>query len=413
MKKSLIPSLRFKDNNGKDYPDWQQKKLGEVLKFQDGYAFLSKNFVEKGINTIQVVRITDINNKNQNQDKIFVSRDLVEDLKLEDLILKEGDLLLSLTGAAGFNFFLWNKEQAILNQRTLRITPKNLKNKSLLYLIEPLIYQKINKLGTGQNNNLSKGDLKPLKILLPSLAEQEKIADCLSSSDELIEASQKKVAVLKQHKKGLMQKLFSQEVRFKDNNGKNYPDWKEKKLGEVCERIKIKNKNCNNVLTASGEKGLVNQEKFFSKRIASKNLSNYLLLKKGDFAYNRSSSTGYPFGAIKKLKLYDEGVVSSLYIAFRIIAENSNFMEFYFDTESFNKSISQVTQEGARSHGLLNVSVDDFFNIFLQLPSLPEQQKIADCLSSLDELIEASHKKVETLQQHKKGLMQKLFPMQR
>ena len=279
--------------------------------------------------------------------------------------------------------------------------------------------------GTGQKE-IKKTHLLDLDIFIPTPEEQQKIADCLSSIDELIELQEQKLVALRQHKKGLMQQLFpshndlqaSKQIvypklrfpQFKDCEG-----WKVVKLGNVFKRITLKNKENNqNVLTISAQYGLISQLEFFNKSVAAKNITGYYLLHKGDFAYNKSYSNGYPWGAIKPLKLYDKGVVSTLYICFRLqelYLEYCSFFEHYFETGLQNPEISQIAQEGARNHGLLNVSVQDFFeNISICLPSSKEQQAIADCLSSLDKLIREENEQIGRLKDHKKGLMQQLFP---
>lgn len=195
---------------------------------------------------------------------------------------------------------------------------------------------------------------------------------------------------------------------------KKAEEWAEMILGDVFERISEKNVNNNqNVLTISAQYGLVSQYDYFNKNVASTNIKNYYFIKKGDFAYNKSRSQGYPFGVIKPLHRYENGVVSTLYICFRIKKNCSiNFYEQYFGTNLINNEISKIAQEGARNHGLLNISVDDFFNkISLLVPSPLEQQKIAECLLSIDEEISAMKEKVEQLKTHKRGLMQKLFPV--
>ena len=245
-------------------------------------------------------------------------------------------------------------------------------------------------------------------------AEQQKIAECLSSVDDLIQAEADQLQALKDHKKGLMQQLFPQEgettpkLRFPGFEG----EWEEKKLGDVFKRITRKNKENNkNVLTISAQYGLVSQIDFFNKSVAAADVTGYYLLEKGDFAYNKSSSSGNPVGVIKPLKMYDKGVVSTLYICFRCNNPASiSFWEQYFNAGCLDAKIRTIAQEGARNHGLLNVPTSDFFTLTIIAPSLPEQQKIASCLSSLDEGIAAQQEKVEALKEHKKGLMQKLFP---
>lgn len=200
-------------------------------------------------------------------------------------------------------------------------------------------------------------------------------------------------------------------LRFPEFQGSN--EWEESPFEKVFIRLTGKNKDNNlNVLTISAQLGLVSQLEYFNKKVSAKDVSGYYLLHRGDFAYNKSYSKGYPMGAIKPLKKYDKGVVSTLYICFRVKSGNEAlFFEQYFDSGIINSEIEKIAQEGGRAHGLLNVSVKEFFrDINLYIPSPKEQQKIADCLSSIDELITAHTQKLEALKAHKKGLMQQLFP---
>ena len=195
---------------------------------------------------------------------------------------------------------------------------------------------------------------------------------------------------------------------------KNDGEWEVKRLGDLFTRVTDKNsENNKNVLTISAQYGLINQFDYFSKNVAAVDVSNYYIIQKGDFAYNKSRSQGYPFGAIKPLLLYDKGVVSTLYICFRLkdsTLYNADFFQYYFETGLINDQISNIAQEGARNHGLLNISTEDFFNIKLLVPPLTEQQRIAACLSSMDKLLSATNGKLEQLKTYKKGMMQKLFP---
>ena len=193
----------------------------------------------------------------------------------------------------------------------------------------------------------------------------------------------------------------------------NAGNWEEVKMRDIFVRVTTKNKEDNkNVLTISAQYGLVSQFDYFNKNIASVDVSNYYLIKKGDFAYNKSRSQGYPYGTIKPLLLYDKGVVSPLYICFRLKenAGNEDFFRHYFETSLINAEIAKIAQEGARNHGLLNISTEDFFNIRLRVPSYAEQRRIAECLSSIDELINTTNKKLDLLILLKEGMMQILFP---
>ena len=194
---------------------------------------------------------------------------------------------------------------------------------------------------------------------------------------------------------------------------KNLPSgWKSVRLKEISSRITRKNQDnkCQNVLTISAQSGLISQTDFFNKQVASKDLSSYILLKKGDFAYNKSYSAGYSFGAFKRLNFYDEGVVSPLYIYFKFNDDIcSDFFEFYFDGGQANRQIKDIVQEGARNHGLLNLSIDDFFNIKICTPPLDEQKKIAEILSTWDEAINLTINLIENKKRFKKALMQNLL----
>ena len=189
-------------------------------------------------------------------------------------------------------------------------------------------------------------------------------------------------------------------------------DWNFAKFKDLFDRMTDKNiiKN-DNVLTISAQHGLINQQKYFKKNIASKDTSGYYLLKKGDFAYNKSYSAGFDYGTIKKLKNYDYGVVSTLYICFKPKkdSESSDYFEHYFDANLFNSEIHVIAQEGARNHGLLNIGIDDFFNCNIINPPKEEQQNISKILSICDKVIELKEKLLAEQEKQKKWLMQKLM----
>ena len=197
-------------------------------------------------------------------------------------------------------------------------------------------------------------------------------------------------------------------LRFKEFND----EWSYQSLSKYVNRITSKNKNneSNLVLTISAQYGLVDQTNFFNRSVSSSNLTGYYLLNNGDFAYNKSYSNGYPWGAVKRLNKYNQGVVSSLYICFKpndLI--NSDFLEQYFETNKWYQQISEVSVEGARNHGLLNIAVNDFFNTKHYIPSIKEQEKISNFLSLLDKKIELQSKKIEDLKLFKKGLSNNIF----
>lgn len=189
-------------------------------------------------------------------------------------------------------------------------------------------------------------------------------------------------------------------------------EWKESVLSDFVERVKRKNKNnlCKLPLTISAQYGLVDQISFFNKVIASENMSNYYLLHKGDFAYNKSYSSEYPWGAIKRLDCYEQGTLSSLYICFKPYSHvSSDFLTHYFETSKWHQGISEIAVEGARNHGLLNVGIQDFFETRHCLPqSLLEQEKIAKFLNLIEERIATQNKIIYKLKSLIRGIAQNM-----
>ena len=190
--------------------------------------------------------------------------------------------------------------------------------------------------------------------------------------------------------------------------------WEQRKLGEIVERVTRKNNGqSDRPLTISAQDGLVDQCEYFDRQVASRDMSNYYLIKKGEFAYNKSYSDGYPFGAIKRLDYYDKGALSTLYIIFKIVDDRigSDFMVAYYMTSLWHKEISKRAAEGARNHGLLNISTEDFFNSELKIPNdIKEQIKVGKFVNQFDQYITLHQRKLEHLKLKKKSLLQKLFP---
>ena len=198
-------------------------------------------------------------------------------------------------------------------------------------------------------------------------------------------------------------------LRFPEFEG----EWEKKRLGDFTERVKRKNKyNLSKLpLTISAKYGLVDQITFFNKIVASTDMSNYYLLKKGEFAYNKSYSNDYPWGAIKRLDNYEQGVLSALYICFATQDNvESDFILQYFESPKWHKSVSEIAVEGARNHGLLNISVQDFFQTYHYVPKeKKEQTKIATLLYLIDERISTQNKIIEDLKKLKSAISERLF----
>ena len=192
--------------------------------------------------------------------------------------------------------------------------------------------------------------------------------------------------------------------------------WEQRKLGDAFERVVRKNTNNESwlPLTISAQDGLVDQITYFNNRVASRDVSNYYLVYNGEFAYNKSTSDGYPFGAVKRLDWYEKGVLSTLYIVFALKhpeKDDSDFMTVFYDTDRWHRGVAERAAEGARNHGLLNISAEDFFDIDTTMPEdKVEQEKIGRLLKKLDTLITLHQRKYEKLVNIKKSMLDKMFP---
>ena len=178
-------------------------------------------------------------------------------------------------------------------------------------------------------------------------------------------------------------------IRFKGYTD----DWEQRKLEDLVDRVTRKNQDLVSELplTISAQYGLIDQNEFFDKRVASKDVSGYYLIENGEFAYNKSTSTDAPWGAVKRLDRYENGVLSTLYIVFGIKKNNpvdSDFLVSYYSTNLWHKGIHEIAAEGARNHGLLNIAPADFFETELTIPQdIEEQKKIGDYFTNLDHFI--------------------------
>ena len=201
-------------------------------------------------------------------------------------------------------------------------------------------------------------------------------------------------------------------LRFPEFSG----EWEKYVLTEFVERVTRRNKGneCKLPLTISAQYGLVDQITFFNKIIASDDMSNYYLLTNGDFAYNKSYSSEYPWGAIKRLDRYEYGALSSLYICFRPLNHvSSDFLTHYFETKKWHQGISEIAVEGARNHGLLNIGIQDFFATKHYLPqSILEQEKIACFLNLIEERIRLQNKIIEDLKKLKSAIIHRCYSSQ-
>ena len=266
-----------------------------------------------------------------------------------------------------------------LHQRCYKMTDfQNVWGKYFYYFFSTRFYDRAMKMTAKATvDSVRLEMISEMDILKPAkIDEQKKISEFFSHLDHLITLHQSKC----------FEYIYAYTVG-------STLSWEQRKLGEVAERLTRKNEKLESTLplTISAQQGLVDQNDFFDKRIASKDVSGYYLIRKGEFAYNKSTSMDAPFGAIKRLDKYSSGVLSTLYIVFKILDDNSTNSDYivaYYDTNLWHKAIQSIAAEGARNHGLLNIVPNDFFETILSIPkNISEQKKIGAFIQSLDHLI--------------------------
>ena len=399
------PKLRFKADDGSQFPDWEEHKIKEFVTESNILGHTGKEAKKLTVKLWAkgVVPKENVFSGSENTQYYIRHSGQLMYGKLDFLNCAFGIVPPELDGY-----------ESTLDAPAFDM--HDISDKFLLcYVTRKIFYKKNGDIANGSRKakRIHPDVFGEMSIMVPSLPEQQKIADFLSTIDTVIEKQKETASAWEERKKGVMQKLFSQEVRFKADDGSNFPEWEEKKLNEIAVRVTRKNKdNVTDIpLTISSADGLIDQRNFFNKVVASKDMSGYFLLKNGEFAYNKSYSKGYNFGSIKRLDLYDEGALSTLYICFALNKnENSDFYQKYFDSLSWYPELQKICAEGARNHGLLNVPTNDFFQLKLCVPSSDkEQHKIADCLSSLDEVIEKQKETLVAWEELKKGLLQQMF----
>ncbi|CAG9294966.1 restriction endonuclease subunit S [Celerinatantimonas diazotrophica] len=395
---------------------WDVKPLADIAQVTSG-GTPSRKKPEYWLNgTVPWIRTTEVQNCVLTPED---TQEYISELGLKNSsakIVPAGAVLLAMIGQGktrGQVALL--KFEATTNQNCSAIIFKNDQEPTFHFNFLLSQYENIRAMSNSAGqSNLSGTLVKAIRVPVPPLTEQKKIAQILSTWDKAITTTEQLLATGKQQKKALMQQLLTGKKRLLDKNGVRFSrEWKVSKLSKLFERVTTKNNGqSTNVVTISGQHGLIRQEDFFKKTVASETLDGYFLLKQGQFAYNKSYSNGYPMGAIKRLNRYPDGVVTTLYICFELSDSDhadSDFWEHYFESGLLNQGLSQIAHEGGRAHGLLNVKPSDFFSLKVPIPSFEEQQKIATVLATADQEITGLQQKLNALKQEKKALMQQLL----
>lgn len=405
------PALRFPEFDG----EWEESRLGEISTKHDSGIYKNRDLYGSGHN---IVGVSDLFGTNSIDGQIFRRVPLDED-ELSKNSLLEGDILYAesslvragiakavyVTARGAGTAFAWHT-------RRFSIDSKVADSAFIFYYLESSSARRYIESVATQTalTGITTKDYFQTPILLPHSKEQRKVAAFLGVVDAKIMALRDRQAGLERYKRGLMQALFSQRLRFTKPDGSAFPDWEEKQLGELATRSTLKNTELNfmRVLTNSAVRGVIDQADYFDKDIANvENLAGYYVLKKGDFVYNPRISVSAPVGPIKRNDLGD-GVMSPLYTVFRFKEQNTEFYNAYFPTTFWHKYMKSVANYGAR-HDRMAITSGDLMKMPLPSPHPDEQQKIADALSAMDAKTEVVEDQLALMETFKKGLLQQMF----
>lgn len=412
-KQKNIPQLRFPEFTG----EWEKKKLGEVAELTSSKRVYANDYVSNGIPFYRGKEITELKENKIPSDILYISYNAYEEFKKTFGVPQINDLLITAVGTLGNILTIKNDEPFYFKDGNLIWLRKVNQNSEFLEIVLYFNFKAIEKSAIGSSQKaLTMVELRKLPFSFPTLPEQTKIATFLTAVDEKIQALKKKKSLLEQYKKGVMQRLFSVAdrdainrvcTRFKDENGKDFPEWEVKKLGEVLIKNSTKNKNqkCSLVQSVSNKHGFINQDEMFEdRRVASKDTSNYYVIEKGHFAYNPSR---IDVGSLAYKYDNEISVISPLYISFRANQEflSDNYLLNWFSTEQFQMQMNNSFEGSVRN----TLSYDSLIKMEISIPSLPEQTKIANFLSSIDEKINVQTQFIASMETWKKGLLQKMF----
>ncbi|EKF47427.1 restriction endonuclease subunit S [Acinetobacter nosocomialis] len=397
------PQLRFKEFDG----EWNNFELGTLGYFINGLTYAPENIVEKGL---LVLRSSNVQNGELAfEDNVFV--DLNVD---QEKLTQKNDILICVRNGSksliGKNALIKDLPCSATHGAFMTVFRSGL-GVFVYQLLQTKRYYEYIYADLGATiNSINGNNLKKYKFYLPEKKEQTKIASFLSAVDEKISQLTQKHQLLSQYKQGMMQKLFSQQLRFKADDGSEFGEWEDKPLNEIASKRSGKNKDgsISEVLTNSATQGIIKQSDYFEREIVTEsNLNGYYIVNLDDFVYNPRISVHAPVGPIKRNKKC-LGVMSPLYTVFTVSEGNLAYLEYFFDSNFWHDYVKGVANSGAR-HDRMNITNKDFFDMPIFYPCLEEQTKIANFLSAIDQKIEVVAQQIEQAKTWKKGLLQQMF----
>lgn len=398
------PKLRFKADDGSEFPEWEEKKLGEVGDIVTGNTPSTKQNDYYGECYLWVTP-TDITDSREVTSTAKMLTELGYTVARH---IPANSILVTCIASIGKNAIL--RENGSCNQQINSITPYDEYSVEFVYYLicqnEKLLHANA---GTGGMEILNKENFSKIKMYFPCLAEQQKIAEFLSTIDTVIEKQKETVSVLEERKKGVMQKLFSQEVRFKADDGSEFPEWEEKKLGDVADIYDGVHQTpeyvSNGIKFVSVEniKSIYSTNKYITQEAFERDYRNNVP-KKWDILMTR-------IGDVGRVALIDGDEQLAYYVSLALIRVSSNFIpQFFVQALRSNFFQAELWRNMLHTAYPKKINKQDIGKCKVKYPvSVVEQQKIADCLSSLDEVIAKQKATLAAWEEMKKGLLQQMF----
>lgn len=364
----------------------------------------------------KMIRTTNVRNGRVNTEDV---RYVTEDTYLQWVRRGKpqvGDIIFTREAPVGEAGVLQDAEGIFLGQRTMMYRADTClsDNYFLFYsLSSPFCQKQIEDFSNGGTvAHMRVPDCGEILINLPPFLEQKKIAQILSTWDKAISVTEKLLTNSQQQKKALMQQLLTGKKRLLDENGVRFStEWEFKRISEIATRVQRKNDAAEHpILTISSLSGFVRQDERYSRYMAGESVKNYILLKKGEFAYNKGNSKTYEFGCIFDLEAYEAGLVPHVYVCFRLKNGLSHrYFKYLFEADYLKPQLGALVNTGVRNNGLLNIKPTEFMQTKVPVPCFEEQESIADMLYNSSRTIRVLQDKLACLKDEKKALMQQLL----
>ena len=411
-KKASTPALRFK---GFTYT-WEQRKLGDIMNVTSVKRIHQSDWTDSGIRFLRARDIVSVSKSKEPDDYLYISKEKYDEYSLVSGKVAIGDLLVTGVGTIGVPYLIRNSEPLYFKDGNIIWFQNGAKIDGYFFLYSffgKAIQDFINEsagIGTVGTYTIESGKKTP--ISLPEMKEQQQIGAYFRNLDRLITLHQRKYDKLTNMKKSMLEKMFPKnganvpEIRFK-----GFTDaWEQRKLGEVVQEVTRNDATSDApIMMITANNGFIEQSERYAFNNAGESLKKYILLEKGELAYNHGASKLRPYGSCFTLTTSENARIPFVYHCFSADEQNSEFLSIELNGADVENQLRRIVSSGARMDGLLNISFQEYLSVSVLLPTIEEQNKIADFFKNLDRLITLHQRELEKLKNLKKACLEKMF----